>query len=86
MIAEKPMKVDERVLKYTEFAAKFNVAEQLDLPGRTMGTIQFYNIDAIFAIFGAIFFALYIVYRLLRLCVCLVLKCLCRRSKKTKSD
>ena len=29
MIAEKPMKVDERVLKHAEFAAKFNVHKHL---------------------------------------------------------
>jgi uncharacterized membrane protein YfhO len=86
MIAEKPMKPDERVLKYAEFAAKFNVAEQLDIPGRTLNIIQFYNLDAIFVIFSVIFLALYIVYKLVRLSICLLYKCVRRRDTKPKSD
>lgn len=39
------MDPDERVLKYTEHAVKFDVAKNLDLPGRHLSTIAFYNLD-----------------------------------------
>lgn len=59
MIVEKPMKVDDRVLKHCEFAAKFDVAKQLEIPGQTMNTVQFYNLDAILFIIVCILLTLY---------------------------
>uniref|UniRef100_A0A914DH23 glucuronosyltransferase n=1 Tax=Acrobeloides nanus TaxID=290746 RepID=A0A914DH23_9BILA len=47
MIAEKPMTAEERVVKYTEFAAKFGPDLNLDLHGSQMSFIEFYCLDII---------------------------------------
>ncbi|KAI6184876.1 UDP-glucuronosyltransferase [Aphelenchoides bicaudatus] len=47
MIANKPMGPDERIVKYAEFAARFDVHEALDMTGRHLNTIEFYNLDVL---------------------------------------
>uniref|UniRef100_A0A914PUP0 glucuronosyltransferase n=1 Tax=Panagrolaimus davidi TaxID=227884 RepID=A0A914PUP0_9BILA len=45
MIKSKPMSAKDRVLKYIKFAAEFGEIDNLDLYGRHLNTIHFYNID-----------------------------------------
>uniref|UniRef100_A0AC34FJV9 Glucuronosyltransferase n=1 Tax=Panagrolaimus sp. ES5 TaxID=591445 RepID=A0AC34FJV9_9BILA len=52
MIKSKPMSAKDRVLKYTQFAAEFGEMDNLDLYGRHLNTIHFYNIDVYLFIFG----------------------------------
>uniref|UniRef100_A0A914CJN4 glucuronosyltransferase n=1 Tax=Acrobeloides nanus TaxID=290746 RepID=A0A914CJN4_9BILA len=47
LIAEKPMTAEERVVKYTEFAAKFGPDLNLDLHGSEMSFTEFYCLDII---------------------------------------
>ncbi|CAD5228143.1 unnamed protein product [Bursaphelenchus xylophilus] len=47
IIRDKPQSPEERIVKACEFAAKYELHEHLDLPGRTLGVIEFYNIDVI---------------------------------------
>lgn len=56
------MDPDERVLKYTEHAMKFDVAKNLDLPGRHLSLVAFYNLDVwalLIVIFGISAFLLF---------------------------
>lgn len=41
------MQPDERFVKHVEFAAKYNIHEALDMEGRYLSTVQYYNIDII---------------------------------------
>ena len=41
MIAKKPMSAEERVVKYTEFAAKFGPDLNLDMYGRNLNFVHF---------------------------------------------
>ncbi|CAD5214068.1 unnamed protein product [Bursaphelenchus xylophilus] len=50
IIRNKPISPEERVVQTAEFAAKYDVEEHLDMDGRKLSTIQFYNLDIIFAI------------------------------------
>jgi hypothetical protein len=86
MIAEKPMKANERVLKYAEFAAKFDVAEQLDIPGREMSVITFYNLDAQAFILAVIVLAFYVLYKVIFAAVFVIQKVLIWQSAKAKCD
>lgn len=54
MIQSKPMSSEERVVKYTEFAAEFGRHNNLDLSGKDLGFIQFYNLDIILPVIGGL--------------------------------
>ncbi|KAH7708393.1 UDP-glucoronosyl and UDP-glucosyl transferase family protein, partial [Aphelenchoides avenae] len=45
MIAKKPLSPVERFVKYTEFAAEFDVAGNLDMYGRHLNFVQYYSLD-----------------------------------------
>jgi 2-hydroxyacylsphingosine 1-beta-galactosyltransferase len=64
MIAKKPISVDERIVKYAEFAAEFDVDEALDISGRNLSTIEFYNIDVLCSMFLIILTALFVIYKM----------------------
>ncbi|KAI6174500.1 Glucuronosyltransferase [Aphelenchoides bicaudatus] len=81
IIKAKPYNSDEIFIKYSEFAAKFDLHERLDLYGRKLSTIQFYNLDVFAFIIGAIVLVVLIAALLLRCCV----RCACRRCGKSKS-
>lgn len=87
MIAQKPMKVDERVLKYAEFAAKFeSVIDQFDLPGRKMNMIEFWNLDVFALIFLCSIVVFWTAYKLLVVVFILIFKVLSWQSGKKKID
>ncbi|KAH7725749.1 UDP-glucoronosyl and UDP-glucosyl transferase family protein [Aphelenchoides avenae] len=54
MVAKKPLPPDERVLKYAEFAAEFDVASNLDIYGRYLNFCQFYSLDVICPLLGGV--------------------------------
>ncbi|CAD5209969.1 unnamed protein product [Bursaphelenchus okinawaensis] len=48
IIKNKPYSPEERIIKTAEFAAQYDVHEHLELAGRHMNIIQYYNIDVFF--------------------------------------
>ena len=66
MIKSKPMNADERIIKYTEFAAEFGKNNNLDMEGRHLNFIQFYCLDIILPVIGLILFIFYILYRFVK--------------------
>jgi hypothetical protein len=70
MIAAKPMSAEERVVRYTEFAAQFGPDLHLDMYGRQLNFLQFYCLDIIIPAMLLVFVALYLVYRLIHYLLC----------------
>ncbi|KAI6192236.1 UDP-glucuronosyltransferase [Aphelenchoides bicaudatus] len=68
MIREKPTSPDERVLKYTEHAAKFDISKNLDLPGRHLNTVVFYNLDVWTLIIMIVGVFSYILFKAFAIC------------------
>ena len=66
LIAAKPMSAEERIVKYTEFAAKFGPDLNLDMEGRHLNFVQFYCLDIILPAILLAAIVLYFVYRVLR--------------------
>ena len=50
MLRNKPMPPEATVLKYTEYAAHYDVAQSLDLYGRHMPFYALYNLDVLAAL------------------------------------
>ncbi|KAI6193689.1 UDP-glucuronosyl/UDP-glucosyltransferase family-containing protein [Aphelenchoides besseyi] len=83
MVRDKPMNADERVLKYLAFAAKYeDVAKNMDLPGRYMSTIEFYNIDVFAFLFTAFILTLLTIVFSVRIAIRLCLK----NNQKNKTE
>ncbi|VDM47219.1 unnamed protein product [Toxocara canis] len=61
MIAKKPFPVDERVVKYTEFAIEFGQVNNLDSAARKLNFSQYYLIDIIVPLLLILLFFIYIV-------------------------
>ncbi|KAI6233340.1 UDP-glucuronosyltransferase [Aphelenchoides fujianensis] len=83
MLADKPMDANEKVVRYAEFAAKYDVAEHLDLHGRQLNFFQYFSLD-VFLFFLALFAGLlFLVYRILK---CLILRLVRKRAGHSKMD
>ncbi|KAI6196299.1 Glucuronosyltransferase [Aphelenchoides besseyi] len=83
MVRDKPMNADERVLKYLTFAAKYKeLAKNMDLPGRYMSTIEFYNIDVFAFLFASIIFTLLTIV----FCVRFAIRLCLRKNQKNKTE
>jgi hypothetical protein len=82
MIAKKPTKPDESIVKYAEFATEFDVHEALDIYGRNLSIIEFYNIDVLGLMFLIILTVLFLVYKL----ASLVLRFAFRKIIKNKQE
>ncbi|KAI1699828.1 UDP-glucoronosyl and UDP-glucosyl transferase domain-containing protein [Ditylenchus destructor] len=54
MIKAKPMNADERILKYSEFAAEFGDTGTLQTQGRYMSFVELYSLDVIFTLASAL--------------------------------
>ncbi|KAI6216556.1 UDP-glucuronosyltransferase [Aphelenchoides fujianensis] len=81
MLREKPFAVDDRIVRYSEFAAAHDVHEHLDLYGRQMNTISsYYNLDVYCLLLAVL---LLIVFVLIKLTSFVVRRLLCggRKSK-----
>lgn len=63
---------DQRIVKYAEFAAKFDVHEALDMTGRNLSLVEFYNLDVFAAMAGLALTALLVALLLLKFAVKLV--------------
>src|SRR5690606_4010729 len=64
----KPMNPEERIIKYTEFAAEYGDSINLHSEGRNLHWIQLYSIDVVIFLSSIIFLIMFLVYKL----VCLV--------------
>lgn len=80
LIRSKPMNADERLIKYVEFAAKYDVHSALDLNGRYLSTIEYYNLDVIGLIFLFISSILVVFYYFVRFTL---RKCFGRKRKSS---
>lgn len=73
MIARKPLSPEERVLRYAEFAAEFDVAGNLDMYGRHLGFLAFYSLDVILTLTAGTLLAfllfMFLTYKLV-VCIC----------------
>ncbi|CAD5210518.1 unnamed protein product [Bursaphelenchus okinawaensis] len=70
MIKGKPMQPAERVLKYTQYAATYDVKQVLELEGRHQNVIEFYNIDVYLVFLTILWLVPYVFYKLVRCCCC----------------
>jgi hypothetical protein len=82
MIAKKPAKPNENIVKYAEFVAEFDVHEALDIYGRNLSTIEFYNMDVLGLMLLIILTVLFLIYKL----VSFVLRFAFRKVIKKKRD
>ena len=69
MVKEKPMSANERIVKYTEFAAKFGDTGTLQSEGRNLHWIQLYSIDVVVFLLTLIVLFLLLVYKLIILII-----------------
>ncbi|KAI6184689.1 Glucuronosyltransferase [Aphelenchoides bicaudatus] len=69
ILNSKPVPAEEIFIKNVEFATQFDLHKQLDMYGRNLSTIEYYNIDVVFSFFAVVFISLYIFYRLVKLIV-----------------
>jgi hypothetical protein len=81
MIKTKPMNSDERIVKYTEFIAKFGFNNNLDMYGRHLNFVQYYCLDIILPAIGLILSVLYVLYRLVKVVLRKVLSFFGGKSK-----
>jgi uncharacterized membrane protein len=83
----KPYNPDERFVRFSEFAAQNEIHSRLDLSGRHLNTIQFYNLDVFVFIFAVIILVLLIVFVLFKLVWQLMRKCCVRKAEvKSKNE
>jgi len=82
MIKKRPMSTEQRVIKYTEFAAEFDISSNLNDYGSHQTTIQFYNIDVV-GLLALIFITVLVILITLSF---VLLRCLFRLGRRlTKS-
>ncbi|KAI1726133.1 UDP-glucoronosyl and UDP-glucosyl transferase domain-containing protein [Ditylenchus destructor] len=58
MIKAKPMNADERIIKYSEFAAEFGDTGTLQTQGRYMTFVELYSLDVLFTLTSALILCL----------------------------
>jgi hypothetical protein len=64
MIAKKPMKPKELIVKWTEFVAEFQDLSNLDLAGRDLNFIKYFCIDIFAPIILLAVAALFVVFKI----------------------
>lgn len=71
LMTKKPLTPDERVLMYAEFAAEFDVFENLDIYGRRLNFFQYYSLDVVIPILLVLFLlAFLLAFSVFRCYVC----------------
>jgi len=73
MIAKKPFRPEQLLVKWTEFAGEFGSLPELDIYGRQLNFVTYYMLDifvplvliAVIVLLGALKFTLFVVKRLL---------------------
>ena len=63
LIKSKPESAEERIVKYSEFAAQFGNDNNLDMEGRNLNFIQFYCLDIVLPVFLILIFGLFILLK-----------------------
>jgi hypothetical protein len=81
ILSSKPFQAEDLFIKNVEFATKYNLHEHLDMYGRHLSTIEYYNVDVFGIVILATLIAIYLVYRLIRLLISCV-----KRPKKAKKE
>ncbi|KAI6171606.1 UDP-glucuronosyltransferase [Aphelenchoides bicaudatus] len=84
LMRSKPYNVEEQFVRYSEFAAKNDLHSRLDMSGRKLNLIQFYNLDVLAFVLFVTAFALFVVFILFKLAFRGVRKCC--GSKKNKKE
>lgn len=84
MIQAKPIKPEQLLVRWTEFAAQFGTLENLAPYGAKLGFIQYYQIDVVAFLLSVLGLILYLVVKLLLLPVRLVKRLL--ETGKAKSE
>jgi hypothetical protein len=69
ILSSKPISAEDLFIKNVEFATKFDLHTNLDMLGRNLSTVEYYNIDIWASAFVIIFIVLYLFYRLIKLIV-----------------
>ncbi|KAE9551639.1 hypothetical protein FO519_005137, partial [Halicephalobus sp. NKZ332] len=86
MVMAKPMTAEERVVKYTEFAAEFGDTEALQSEGRNLHWIQLHSIDVIFFLLVIVLLLFSLFYKVIRLIIRKVKKLPILVAYSKKSD
>ena len=81
MIRAKPMSPEERLIKYSEFAAEFGPNNNLNIEGRHLNFIQFYCLDIIVPFILLVIVLLFIVVQLAKFVVRKILGVFVGKSK-----
>jgi len=67
MIEDKPMSAEERIVKYTEFAAAFGPDLNLDMHGQQLDFLQYHCLDIILPIVLLMSLVFYYAFKSIRL-------------------
>lgn len=82
MIAKKPMKPKELVVKWTEFVAEFKDLSNLDLAGRDFNFIKYYSLDIFIPVIVIAIAALFIVLKTVRYLLNVIRRFMSVKEKK----
>ena len=63
MVKAKPMSAEEKIIRYTEFAAEFGDIGALQSEGRNLHWIQLYSIDVLVFLLSILLILLFLVYK-----------------------
>uniref|UniRef100_A0AC35UEX5 Glucuronosyltransferase n=1 Tax=Rhabditophanes sp. KR3021 TaxID=114890 RepID=A0AC35UEX5_9BILA len=87
MIEKQPFTPDEKLVKYTNYLAEFKSLDNLVPYGTKLNFIQYYQIDVVIILVSIILGVLFLIYKLLKLLLCLVVRWCCKSkcSKKAVS-
>jgi hypothetical protein len=64
MIAKKPLKPKEMIVKWTEFVAEFQDLSNLDIAGRDYSFVKYFLIDIIAPVILLVIAALFVLFKL----------------------
>jgi hypothetical protein len=76
----KPYSAEERFVRFSEFATQYELHSRLDMTGRHLNLITFYNIDVFVFIFGVLLFAIFAVFVLFRMLWRFVRRCFVKNA------
>lgn len=82
LLKAKPYTPEETFVRYSEFAARFDLHERLDLYGRHLSFVEFYNLDVCVFLILSLSTVLLILFLVLRCCF----RCAKRRVCKQKKE
>ena len=84
MVAAKPIRPDQLLVRWTEFLAEFQELPNLVPAGTQLSFIQYFCLDVIAVLLFVILVVLYFVYKILMFAIFMLKKCCCGGKKKQK--